>query len=93
MMWFLVIFPLHMLAAENVPGNIQVVKFTGAEVCEKMRSAMSTEGVMSACTSNQHDATGFVTAMNCHDPQTEQLPGGAGTAIHYTCNPYVSVPK
>jgi hypothetical protein len=50
MNWFLVIFPLHMLAAENVPGNIQVVKFTSAEVCEKVRSGIATEGVMSACT-------------------------------------------
>jgi hypothetical protein len=66
-MWYLVIFPLHMLAAENAPGSIQVLKFPDAVVCEKLRSQMSTEGVMSACTSNQKDATGFVTAMNCHE--------------------------
>jgi hypothetical protein len=92
MNWFLVIFSLHMLAAENVPGGIQVVKFTTAGACEKARVEAASDGVVSVCTSNQNDVSGFIAAMNCHGSHTDPLPGG-GSVVRVSCAPYISVPK
>jgi hypothetical protein len=91
-MYWLIIFSLHMLGAENVPGGIQLVKFTTAVACEKARVAAGADGVVSVCSSNQNDVSGFVAAMNCHDSHTDSLPGG-GSVIRVSCAPYISVPK
>jgi hypothetical protein len=66
-----------MLAAENVPGGVQVVKFNTSAACEKARVAAAAYGVVSVCTSNENDVSGFITAMICHDPHTDPLPGGS----------------
>jgi hypothetical protein len=90
--WYLIIFTLHMLAAENVSGGIQVIKFTSAGACEKARVDAPADGIVAVCTSNQNDVSGFVAAMNCHDPHTDPLPG-EGSVVRVSCAPYISVPK
>jgi hypothetical protein len=92
MSWFLVVISLHMLSEPNVTGPIQVMKFTDESACEGVRTAASTDGVFSVCTSNQTDVSGFIAAMNCRKGEIRTAPGGAPVQA-FECAPYISVRK
>ena len=92
-MWFLVVVSLHMLGAPNVVSTIQVMKFTDEGSCQQTRAAIDTDGVLSACTTNESDATGFVTAMNCGRGKTQPVPGRGRSELIFTCEPSIRVRK
>jgi hypothetical protein len=93
MTWFLIMFSLHMLAAQHATGVVQVVKFANVQACETARGVGSPDdGVVTVCTTDQKAVNGFIAAMNCSDLKVEKL--GDGTEVgRFSCAPEMVVPK
>lgn len=90
--WFLLMFSLHMLAAEHATGVVQVVKFANLPACETARGVgTSDDGVMTVCTSEDKGVQGFITAMNCQESKVDKLGDGTDVA-RFTCAPQFGAP-
>ena len=88
-MTYLLVFALHMLASEHTSYTIQLVKFTDLASCQEARPTQ--DGVTSVCTTNVSDATAFVAAMNCGNPEKHTV---AGTEVlAYSCSPDIKTPR
>jgi hypothetical protein len=94
-MWTLVVFSLPLLASH--PGNIQLQNKTDINACITDVANVIAEGakdgrILGAICLQGSDASAFVSAADCHNPQKRTLPGGFET-LSVDCNGIAAGPK